>query len=227
MRRRNALAAVALLGACTAVHYESPRLGGRAGDGETIAVMPFEMVFAGKLPPDLRPEEIRAIEAGESLAFQHALYDRLLDRSSATRKRPILVKIQPVETTNRLLDESGIALRDAWELPAETLAETLGVEAVLKTRVEKTRFMSELASWGTEVGLHVLDEASEGEIGWLIPPGLTRTDDIYADCTLLSGEDGDLLWKVAVHRATDWRRPANDVVVGITRKLAKKFPYRG
>ena len=99
--------------------------------------------------------------------------------------------------------------------------------AVIRTRVQKTRYMSELASWSTEVGLHVLHEASEGRIDWLIPPGLTRTDDIHADSTLISCKDGDLLWKVEVHRATDWRRPANDVVAGITRKLAKKFPYRG
>lgn len=227
MKRAMILTAAALLAACTAVHYESPRLAQRAPGQETIAVLPFEMIFTGKISADLRPEEILAIETGESLAFQHTLYDQLLDRSSATRKRPILVRLQPVETTNRLLDESGIALRQVWEMPAETLAATLGVEAVLKTRVEKTRYMSEFASWGTEVGLHVLHEASEGRIDWLIPPGLTRTDDIYADSTLVSGADGDLLWKVAVHRATDWRRPANDVVVGITRKLAKKFPYRG
>jgi hypothetical protein len=227
MKRATVLVATALLGACTAVHYESPRLTGRAPDSQTIAVLPFEMVFAGKMPADLGPEQIRAIEVGESLAFQHALYNRLLDRSSATRDRPILVRIQPVETTNRLLDEGGISLREAWQMPAERLAETLGVEAVLKTRVEKTRYMSELASWGTEVSLSVLHEATAGRIDWLIPPGLTRTDDIYADSTLLSCEDGDLLWKVAVRRATDWRRPANDVVAGITKKLAKKFPYRG
>ncbi|MFQ5351120.1 MAG: hypothetical protein ACE5EG_11815, partial [Thermoanaerobaculia bacterium] len=214
MKRAMMIILAAVVGACTAVHYESPRLAERPPDRETIAVMPFEMVFAGKLPPDLGPEQIRAIEAGESLAFQHALYNRLLDRSSVKRSRPILVRIQPVETTNRLLDEGGIELREAWQMPAEELAETLGVQAVLRTRVEKTRYMSELASWGTELGLHVLHEASKGRIDWLIPPGLTRTDDIYADSTLVSCEDGDLLWKVAVHRATDWRRPANDVVAG-------------
>ena len=98
---------------------------------------------------------------------------------------------------------------------------------MLTTRIEKTRYMSALASWGTEVGLNVVHQASEGRVDWLIPPGLTRTDDIYADSSLVSAGDGDLLWKVAIHRATDWRRPANDVVAGITRKLAKKFPYRG
>ena len=121
---------------------------------------------------------------------------------------------------------AAVLTHDAVAAGALATSRALGVDAVIRTRVEKTRYMSELASWSTEVGLHVLHEASEGRVDWLIPPGLTRTDDIYADSTLLSGEDGDLLWKVAVHRATDWRRPANDVVVGITRKLAKKFPYR-
>ncbi len=227
MKRTTILATVILLGACTAVHYESPRLARLAPDQQTIAVLPFEIVFVGKLPADLVPEDVRAIETGESLAFQHALYDRLLDRSSATRKHPILVRIQPVDTTNRLLDEKGIELRQTWEMPPKSLAQALGVDAVLRTRVEKTRYMSELASWGTEVGLHVLHDATQGRVDWLIPPGLTRTDDIYADSSLVSGVDGDLLWKVAVHRATDWRRPANDVVLGITRRLARKFPYRG
>ena len=227
MRRTTILIVTVLLAACTGVHYESPELAGRAPGRETIAVLPFEMVFAGKLPAELPPERILAIEAAESLAFQHELYNQLLDRSSVTRSRPILVRIQPVETTNRLLEERGIALRESWRMRSEELAAALGVDAVLRTRVQKTRYMTELESWGTEVGLHVMHEVSEGKIDWLIPPGLTRTDDIYADSTLESAGDGDLLWKVAVRRATDWRRPANDVVAGITRKLSKKFPYRG
>lgn len=35
------------------------------------------------------------------------------------------------------------------------------------------------------------------------------------------------LWKVSVKRDADWNRPANEAVVGISRKLTKKFPYRG
>ena len=67
---------------------------------------------------------LRKAEATADMQVLSTVY--LADRSSATRKRPILVRVQPVETTNRLLDESGIALREAWELPPERLAETLG-----------------------------------------------------------------------------------------------------
>ena len=42
----------------------------------------------------------------------------------------------------------------------------------------------------------------------------------------VDGDDGGVLWKVVVERETDWTRPANSVIAGITRKLARKFPYR-
>ncbi len=221
------LTAALMLSACTAVHYESPRLAERQPTRDTIAVLPFEMVFTGKAPAGVSPEQILDIEEAESLAFQHALYNRLLDRSSVARRRPILVHIQPVEATNRRLDEAGIGVREGWSMPTHELSAALGVDAVIRTRVIKRRYLSDLASYGAEVGLHVLHEATEGSADWLIPPGLTRTHDVHADSELVSCSDGDLLWKVEVHRATDWRRPANDVIVGITKKLAKEFPYRG
>lgn len=227
MTSKNLFAAAVVLAGCTAVHYESPQLAQRQPARDTIAVLPFEMVFTGKAPADVGADQILAIEEAESLAFQYAFYNRLLDRSSVTRKRPILVHLQPLDTTNRILREHDIAVRESWHLPPAELAEILAVDAVIRTRVVKERYLSDLASYGTEVGLEVLHRAAEGKTDWLIPPGLTRTHDIHVDSELVGCAEGDLLWKVEVHRATDWRRPANDVIVGLTKKLSKKFPYRG
>jgi hypothetical protein len=175
MKLRTSLLATLLLGACTAVHYESPRLAERPADRDTVAVLPFEMVFTGKAPKDLSAAQILAIEEAESHAFQHSFYNRLLDRSSATRKNPILVRIQPIDATNSILDEEGISIRESWEMPAEELAEILGVDAVIRTTVQKTRYLSDIASYGIDVGLAVLHEATEGETDWLIPPGGWRS----------------------------------------------------
>ncbi len=68
---------------------------------------------------------------------------------------------------------------------------------------------------------------ANADYAWLLPWGMTRTYDVYAEGELVAADEGTLLWKVAVNRETDWSQPANDVVRGITRKLAKKFPYRG
>ena len=227
MRTVRLILTTVLLGACTSVHYESPRLSERQASRDTVAVLPVEMLFTGKAPRGLSTAQILAIEEGESLAFQHALYGQLLDRSSIRRQRPILVRVQPIAETNRLLAAHGITLRQGWELPPQDLARVLGVDAVIETRIQKTRYLSDLASWSTEVGLEVLLDVTDGKAVPFVPPGLTRTHDIWADCVLVGADDGDTLWKVSVHRATDWRQPANDVVVGITRKLSKKFPYRG
>lgn len=213
-----------LLAGCTSVHYRAPGLG--AGGG-TLAVLPFEMVFTGKAPKNWTVADIERVEEAESLAFQRAFYDRLLHRASAHRARRIAVAIQPAETTNRLLADAGIGIRDSWALEPEELARVLGVDAVVRTSVVKTRYLSDPASYGIGVGVAILEEVLDEKADRWIPPGLGKTYDIHVDSVLQDGSDGALLWRVAVDRETDWHRPANDVVGGLTKKLAKKFPYQG
>ncbi|MCP3961863.1 MAG: hypothetical protein GY719_28810 [bacterium] len=212
--------------ACTAVDYRSPRFTELTEGHRTVAVLPFEMVFSGKAPPGLTGPQIAHIEEGESLAFQTSLYLRLLNQAGKGR---IGIEIQPVEQTRRILGDHRIGVRESWGMETEDLARILGVDAVVRTRVEKTRYLSDLASFGIDVGAHVLEEIlhdGDGDVHHGLPWGLTRTHDIFADGSLLSGRDGDLLWRVAVYRETDWSRPANDVIEGLTKKLARKFPYQ-
>lgn len=226
MRYRSLLLITVLLAGCTAAHYESPHFAETTRTHQTIAVLPFEMIFLGKVPRGLTPEMIDEIEEAESLAFQRELYQRLLHHSSVHRRRPIMIRIQPAEATNEELRRRGIGIRQSWEMPAAELAALLDVDAVVRTSVQKTRYLSVPASVGIEVGLQVLQGSTEGEIGPWLPWGLKKTYDIWADSELVSRSDGEVLWRVSVQRSTDWHRPANDVVAGITGKLAKKFPYR-
>lgn len=213
--------------ACTAVDYQSPTFVDQTRGHRSVAVLPFEMVFTGKAPAGLGAAQIRSIEEAESLAFQTSLYFRLLNHAGKGR---IGIDVQQVEETNRLLAAHRIGIRDSWAMSPQDLATVLGVDAVVRTRVEKTRYLSDLASYGLDVGAHVVHEvvheATGGDVHLPIPYGMIRTHDIFADGLLLSGRDGDLLWRVAVHREADWTRPANDVIEGLTRKLARKFPYR-
>ncbi len=227
MKRIAPLLLIVSLTACTAVDYTSPRFSEVALDHQSVAVLPVEMLFTGKVPKGLTAEGIMKIEEGESLAFQASLYNYLLDRSNLRRRRPIWISIQPIDITNQRLGDEGFAIRDTWAMPAEELAEVLGVDAVVRTRVRKTRYLSDLASFGIAVGVHVVLEALDEDHLWLLPWWGPRTYDIYAEGELVAADQGALLWKVAVNRETDWGQPANDVIRGITRKLAKKFPYRG
>jgi hypothetical protein len=212
---------------CTSVSYTHPEVA-TIRSYRTIAVLPVEMVFTGKAPAGWTAEQILDVEEAESLAFQTSLYGRLLERADRGR---LDADVQPVDETNRLLGEVGVGVRESWSLPAEELAEILGVDAVARTRVEKTRYMSDLASFGIEAGTYVLYEIFDDdhddhvvEFPWLF--GLTKTHDISADGALVSGYDGTVLWQVEVYRSINWTRSANEVIEGITRKLARKFPYR-
>lgn len=210
---------------CTSVKYRSPKLAAAAVTHQRVAILPFEVVLTGKLPAGLTVERAAEIEEWESMAFQQALHDALLNQSDG-RRDPIRIEFQPVSRTNGILAQNGISIRDSWVMSPEALARVLGVDAVIRTRVTKARYLSDGASFGIDLGTRVLNEATEGRLGGILPWGLARTHDIHADGTLFDGADGSLLWKVGLQRSADWACPADQVILGVTRKLAKEFPYR-
>jgi len=221
------VAMLALVAACSTVNYQSPQFAERAQHHQIIAVLPFEMVLAGDPPKNLTPQQRARIEEAESLAFQEAYYYRLLNQASVHRKHPIRIEIQQVETTNRLLADAGIGVRESWGMSAKALAKVLRVDAVISTSVQKTRYLSAGESFGVDLGLNVVNEITEGRLAPVLPWGMVKTHDIWANCELIDALDGALLWQTDLAQATDWQVPANEVIAGFTTELAKKFPYRG
>jgi hypothetical protein len=220
------VAAAFAVTACASVDYTSQRFQEESRNHRTVAVLPFEMVLDGRLPSELTDQRVAEIEEAESLVFQTALYHSMLDRSGSRRKRPISILIQSPDTTNRILRGAGIDARRSWTIPAEELATILGVDAVVRTTVQKTRLLSDGASFGIEAGTAVFNEATGWQFPWLVPHGLSATSTVWTDATLVDADGGDVLWKVVIERSADWSRPADAVVVDITRALAKRFPYR-
>ena len=225
--QRIVLALVAVTVGCSTVNYQSPQLAERASHHQVIAVLPFEMVLTGKPPKDLDPHQIAVIEETESVAFQEAYYDRLLNQASAHRKHPIVVEIQPVADTNQRLAEAGIGVRESWTMSAKALAKVLRVDAVVRTTVQKTRYLSDGESFGIDLGLQIVNDVSEGRLLWVLPWGAVTTNDIRASCELVDSLDGAVLWQDEIAAATDWSYPPGQVIAGFTRELARKFPYRG
>ncbi len=226
-RRIQLVAVLLVASACSTVNYESPQFAERAQHHQVIAVLPFEMILAGDPPGDLTAQQIAKIEEAESVAFQEAYYYRLLHQSSVHRKHPIRVDIQPVETTNRLLAAAGIGVRESWGMSAKSLASVLRVDAVISTSVQKTRYLSDGESFGVDLGLQVVNEITQGRIAPVLPWGMVKTHDIWANCELIDSLDGAVIWQTDFTQATDWQYPANQVIAGFTEELAKKFPYRG
>ena len=228
MKAEKIFVVIALLcaGACSTANHQSPQFDARAQHHQVIAVLPFEMILAGDPPRDLTVQQITQIEDAESVAFQEAYYYRLLNQASVHRKHPIYIEIQPVETTNRLLADAGIGIRESWGMSAKALARVLRVDAVISTSVRKTRYISDVESFGVDAGLQVVNEVTEGTLAALLPWSLVKTNDIWAASELIDALDEAVLWQDELSASTDWRAPANQVIASFTEDLAKRFPYR-
>lgn len=216
-----------VIAACSSTGYVSPELTTRTSRHQVIAVLPFEVVMAGKPPRGLTSAQLARAEENDSIAFQTALYYSLLNQASANRKHPIRVRIQPIDETNRLLEANGIGIRESWGMSAKSLARVLKVDAVVSTTVHTMRYLSGGESFAIETGLVVAIEISEGRLAPFLPWGLSTTADIGANCELIDTLDGSVIWQSNVSTATDWRAPPDDIIAGFTHDLAKKFPYRG
>ena len=216
-----------LAAACSSTGYVSPELTTRMNRHQVIAVLPFEVVMAGKPPGGLTSAQLARAEENDSVAFQTALYYSLLNQASANRKHPIRVRIQPADETNRLLEQNGIGIRESWGMSAKSLARVLRVDAVVSTTVHTMRYLSGGESFAIETGLVVVNEVTEGRLAPFLPWSLSTTADIGANCELIDTLDGSVIWQSDMSAATDWRAPPEDIIAGFTHDLAKKFPYRG
>jgi len=208
---------------CGTRSYATPQFYKNAMHHRTIAVLPYEMVLTGKQPKKLTRKQVYQIEEIESQAFQESFYHMLYNQSNR-RRHPVRIRIQPVRDTNFILKENGIDIRSSWYMSPRRLAYILGVDAIVRTRIEKRRFMSGLASLGIEIGSSILNEILEDlPIAFFVR---APTSAIKAECSIYDGRDGSTLWNITLVDDTDWRLPANEIIHHINQYFARNFPYR-
>ncbi len=207
---------------CGHKNYVSSYLEQQTASHKIIAVLPAEMIFTGKQPKELMPEEIAAIEEKESTAFQESLVNGIFQHAN-TRRQYMSINVQDVITTNQLLEDHGITIRNSWKKNDKELTSLLGVDAVVRMRIQKKRYMSELASYGVGVGRQII-----GMIGnnnkFSAPYIPNKTNDIYAACNVVS--DNKTLWNDNYQGSADWNSPPDLVINNITDNFGKRFPYK-
>lgn len=206
---------------CGGVRYAVPDFHIKTAHHRTIAVLPFEMVFIGKKPKKLSHQQVAKLREVESIAFQKSFYSALMHHKIDS-SHPIRIDIQPVGKTNRILDRHGISIRDSWAMDPQELAHLLRVDAVVRTRVEKRRYMSDLASFGIEVG-NVILNLIQDDFRLFVD---NSNKDIMAECFILDGGNGEVVWATDLAERADWKLPANEIVDHFNYHLARRFPYR-
>ena len=174
------------------------------------------------MPKNSSPEAIAESEERESTDFQYALMNSIL-RHANTKKYITTVNFQDINTTQKILEQNNITVRDSWKKDDEELTKILGVDAVIRMNIRKQRYMSDEASYGVGVAKQIVYKTGIGS-KVPVPNSVGKTYDIYATCNLLS--DNQTLWNDNYKRSTDYEVQPNVVVEWITNWFGENFPYK-
>jgi hypothetical protein len=211
---------------CSHKFYTNANFDKLSATHKTIAVLPATVTLTGTKPQKLTEADILKQEKAESLSFQQSLYNNIL-RHANSKKYETSIQLQPLEKTGELLKQQNILFSDVSNISDETLCKLLNVDAVVRLKVQKTRYLSDLASFGA----NVLNDILNTNVGVFIPgtttptpDAPTKTNDVTATCSVQS--NGVVLWNDNYSQAADWKRPANDIIEDITNSFGLHFPYR-
>jgi len=207
---------------CSNKYYTAGNFSEKTENHKVVAILPAEVSFTGKQPKNLSPEDIAKAEETESINFQYALMNGIL-RHANTKKYVTTVNFQDVNTTQKILDQNNISIRDSWKKDDNELAKLLGVDAVIRMNIRKQRYMSDEASYGVGVAKSVIYRTGIGS-KVPVPNSVGKTFDIYATCNLLS--DNQTLWNDNYKRSTDYETQPNVIVEWITDWFGENFPYK-
>ncbi len=213
---------ILFLFSCSNKYYTANNFEEKTEKHKVVAILPAEVTHTGKLPKNLTPEAIAEAEERESIDFQYALMNSILNHAN-TKKYYTTVNFQDINTTQKILEQHNISVRDSWKKDDEELASLLGVDAVIRMNIRKQRFMSDEVSYGVGVAKQVIYGTKIG-LKVPVPGSVGKTYDIYATCNLLS--DNQTLWNDNYKRSTDYEVQPNVVVEWITNDFGENFPYK-
>ena len=195
----------------------------------SIAILPAEVIMTGKQPGKLKPEHITVIEETESRLLQGQIQESVVNATMGKKRRT--VRVIDMDKINNQIISAGSSIRQSWTADTETLGRLVGADAVIRTRITKTRYMSNVASYGTSLGADVLDILKR----FYIPGALSRsnmagsgvmqkTHSIDLNIRLISSENGSVLWSYSEVFDADWNTPVEKSIAGSLEKMMTRFP---
>ncbi|MBX7241606.1 MAG: hypothetical protein K1X92_07645 [Bacteroidia bacterium] len=187
---------------------------------KTIAVLPVELVLKGKdYPKDWDEDKITQFETDQSEIYQSLMYEALLRKFRTTKG----VKIQSIDNTMEILKDKRLDVKDIWTEDESRLAQMLGVDAVVRTKIEQVRYMSDRQAMNVSAATNAIIWGAPAfyPYGGISP----RTATLRTTCAIVDGKNSKVLWRMGVKRDTQWNNPPKEVAFTVFRKMARNFPY--
>ncbi|MEO7049286.1 MAG: hypothetical protein ABI091_28540 [Ferruginibacter sp.] len=193
---------------CGPTIYKSQDFESKTASHKIVAILPAEVSISLR-PNEMKKtsmEQLNASEEKTGLEIQDKMYTWFLKRSN---KFKYTVTFQDISKTNAILLQNGIGYGDMRAKTKDELARLLNVDAVISTRADMKKPMSEGAA--VAVGLLV------GAWG--------STNNIQTTISINEAKQGDLVWKYDYHADGSVGSSTTNLVNALMRNASKKFPY--
>ncbi len=192
--------------------YYHPELEYYLDEHKSVAVLPMEVVFIDrKLSSnnDSEREELEQKEKDMQTKLQRTFYKRLLWLKSKNKLKEM--EVQDTETTNKLLQESGIEnIEDLASYKYDDIALMLGVDALIGGEIEIVQKRSLAGS----IALSMVTDVNHS------------TDDSTLAIKILSGNDGKLIWQhYTIMSNKGFSKTEKLIERMVDSRLDKSFPY--
>lgn len=224
--------------ACKTSHREHAGFKHATKNHKTLAVLPVELFMEGKQPKRLKKEQLETLQIAQGLALQQILQKEILDKIQH-QKRPA-VSIVDADKVNRKIIESGISYASISSTDVEVLAKTINVDAVIQTKIISTRYLSNVASYGIDLGTDILEVLkkfysiknvvtapilNKVEIPDDENQNLTRTNHIIVSIKIIDAKDGSVLWNEIKDFNTNWNHSFDDGMKKAIHDAIANLPY--
>lgn len=153
------LPAALLFSSCSSNVYVDKAFFAQAkSNRQTLAILPVEVLFTGKLPKNWTDEHVAKLEKEQSSQLQEKIYEDFVFHASAkAEKNKWAVDLVDSRVVNDKLQQQGISLHESWKIPSDELARILEVDMIVRARVHNVRYMSQAAATGINVGASILE----------------------------------------------------------------------
>ncbi len=188
--------------------YQSANFSTALSKHKTVAILPAEVTM------QLRPNQAKGMTAAQmeelqmktGLDIQEKMYGWFLRRGG---KFDYTVTFQDVTKTNTKLKEAGIVYNELKTTDRSKLATLLGVDAVMQSRANMEKPMSD----GAALAVGLLAGA------W------GSTNKVETTINIHDGTSSDLLWKYDYEASGSVGSSTTRLVDALMRNATKKFPY--
>lgn len=216
------LLAVLIATGCAPAAYQAENFEQRTAGHQTIAVLPLQLTYTGRLPTDWSEAKADSLRRQESLLLQTSLQTALLNRVRNSR-RTFRVDLLATTTTNNRLRAAGIEPHLAYLEDPAVLVATLGVDAIVVTAVNKERFLSEEASFVVSTANTVISTIGNNPVAGILGRG-ARTYNVDVRVDLVDAE-GVVLFNDRSEFNMDWATTPNESIEIIGARISRRFPY--